>query len=103
MPATQCTDEQDKTRADPSKPSPVYQCKKALRRNMAVKYSATLSSAEVWFLQAGFLTKSQDLGLSIIERRYLFSGRSTHLREPWQFFLRIRHPSLFLPFGTGTS
>ena len=25
------------------KPSPVYQCKKALRRNMAVKYSATLT------------------------------------------------------------
>eukprot|EP00438_Fugacium_kawagutii_P015480 Skav228303 [mRNA] locus=scaffold2960:23080:23567:+ [translate_table: standard] len=24
-----------------SMPSPVYQCKKALRRNMAVKYSAT--------------------------------------------------------------
>ena len=29
-----------------SEPSPVYQCKKALRRNMAVKYSATLPGKE---------------------------------------------------------
>ena len=70
MPAAKCTDEKDKTRAHHSKPSPVYQCRKALRRNMAVKYSATLSSAEVWFLQAGLVTKSQDVGSIILDRPY---------------------------------
>ena len=50
-----------------TEPSPVYQCKKALRRNIAVKYSATLSIVQ------GFCHSCSLLHLPLYKLQYYCS------------------------------